>query len=425
MLKQHSLPEINSTLNKLFSLQRLGIKVGLDHTHELLNRCENPHNKLKTIHIAGTNGKGSTAAMLQNILRKSGLSVGLYTSPHLVNFNERIRVNGSPISDSFIVEFMKNFNDDIDKIKSTFFETTTVLAFYYFYYKKVDIAIIETGLGGRLDSTNVLNPSLTIITPIDYDHQNILGNTMNEIALEKAGIIKKNTPLITTKQTKEVLDIFIQTAKDFNSKIEIVNQPGNVFIDYFSTKFEVENKEFSIPLLGKHQAYNASLAIRASSSFIEKLSYQNIYDGLRTTVWPGRFQRLNKKLPIFYDVAHNSAGINTIRLTLESINASKKIGLIVLKEDKDVDCIAKGLKGLFDELIISSLPNSQLMDKNQLFNALNKHNITCTIIYPIEKALYYISVESEKGATSVIFGSHYVAKSIYKFFEINFDNVSI
>ncbi len=425
MLKQHSLPEINSTLNKLFSLQRLGIKVGLDHTHELLNRCENPHNKLKTIHIAGTNGKGSTAAMLQNILRKSGLSVGLYTSPHLVNFNERIRVNGSPISDSFIVEFMKNFNDDIDKIKSTFFETTTVLAFYYFYYKKVDIAIIETGLGGRLDSTNVLNPSLTIITPIDYDHQNILGNTMNEIALEKAGIIKKNTPLITTKQTKEVLDIFIQTAKDFNSKIEIVNQPDNIFIDYFSTKFEVENKEFSIPLLGEHQAYNASLAIRASSSFIEKLSYQNIYDGLRTTVWPGRFQRLNKKLPIFYDVAHNSAGINTIRLTLESINASKKIGLIVLKEDKDVDCIAKGLKGLFDELIISSLPNSQLMDKNQLFNALKKHNITCTIIYPIEKALYYMSVESEKGATSVIFGSHYAAKSIYKFFEINFDNVSI
>ena len=210
-----------------------------------------------------------------------------------------------------------------------------------------------------------------------------------------------------------------------NSKIDIVNDPDKIFIDYYYTKFALDKKEFSIPLLGEHQAYNASLAIRASSIFIEKLNYQTINDGLVTTIWPGRFQRLNKKLPIFYDVAHNSAGINTIRLTLESINTSKKIGLIVLKEDKDVDYIAKILKGIFDELIISSLPNSQLMDKNQLFNALKKHNIACTIICPIEKALYYMSVESEKGATSVIFGSHYVAKSIYKFFEINFDNVSI
>jgi len=425
MLKQHQSAEINSILDKLFSLQRLGIKVGLDHTYELLNRCGNPHNKLKAIHIAGTNGKGSTAAMLQNILRKAGLNVGLYTSPHLVSFNERIRVNGITIPDSFIIKFMKIFNDDIDKIKSTFFETTTVLAFYYFCYKKVDIAIIETGLGGRLDSTNVLNPNLTIITSIDIDHQKFLGNTINEIAYEKAGIIKKNTPVITTKQPKKVLDILINRAEMFNSKIEIVNDPDKIFIDYYYTKFALDKKEFSIPLLGEHQAYNASLAIRASSIFIEKLNYQTINDGLLTTIWPGRFQRLNKKLPIFYDVAHNSAGINTIRLTLESINASKKIGLIVLKEDKEVDCIAKALKGLFDELIISTLPNSQLMDQNQLFDSLKKHNITCKIIYPIEKAFNYISVQSEKGAISVIFGSHYAAKSIYNFFEINFDNVSI
>ena len=425
MLKQHQSAEINSILDKLFSLQRLGIKVGLDHTYQLLDRCGNPHNKLKTIHIAGTNGKGSTAAMLQNILRTAGLSVGLYTSPHLVNFNERIRVDGISIPNSFIIKFMKSFNDDIDKIKSTFFETTTVLALYYFYYKKVDIAIIETGLGGRLDSTNVLNPNLTIITSIDFDHEKILGNTINEIANEKAGIIKKNIPVITTKQPKEVLDIFIKRAESLNSKIEIVNDPSKIFTDYLFTKFMIEDKEFSIPLLGQHQAYNAALAIRSSKIFMDKLSYQIINNALKTTVWPGRFQRLNKKLPIFYDVAHNSAGINTIRLTLKSINASKKIGLIVLKEDKNVDSIAKSLKGLFDELIISTLPDSQLMDKNQLFNSLKKNSITCSIIYPIEKAFYYISVQSRKGAVCVIFGSHYMAKSIYKFFEINFDNVSI
>jgi len=200
MLKQHQSADINHILEKLFKLQRLGIKVGLDHTYELLNRCGNPHNKLKTIHIAGTNGKGSTAAILQSILRTAGLKVGLYTSPHLVSFNERIRVNGIPISDDFIIEFMKMLNDDIDEIKSTFFETTTVLALYNFFIEKVDVAIIEVGLGGRLDSTNVLEPNLTIITSIDIDHQNILGETINEIAFEKAGIIKKDTPVITPNQ---------------------------------------------------------------------------------------------------------------------------------------------------------------------------------------------------------------------------------
>ena len=425
MLKQHQSADINHILEKLFKLQRLGIKVGLDHTYELLNRCGNPHNKLKTIHIAGTNGKGSTAAILQSILRTAGLKVGLYTSPHLVNFNERIRVNGIPISDDFIIEFMKMLNDDIDEIKSTFFETTTVLALYNFYIEKVDVAIIEAGLGGRLDSTNVLEPNLTIITSIDIDHQNILGETINEIAFEKAGIIKKDTPVITSNQPKEVLDVLIGRAKILNSKIEIVNNPDKIIVDWFYTNFVVENKEFSIPLLGEHQAYNASLAIRASNLFMDGLSYQTINDGVKNTIWPGRFQSLDKKLPIFYDVAHNSAGINTIRSTLKSLNAINYIGLIIIKKDKEVDLIANALNGLFDELIISTLPNSQLMDKTELFNSLKRNNIKCKVISPIEKAFCYISDKAEKGGISIIFGSHYAAKSIYKFFEINFDNVSI
>ena len=295
MLKQRQSAEISPILDKLFSLQRLGIKVGLDHTIQLLNRCGNPHNKLKTIHIAGTNGKGSTAAILQSILRTAGLKVGLYTSPHLVSFNERIRVNGSPISNDFIIDFMKKFNDDINEIESTFFETTTVLSLCYFYFKKVDVAIIETGLGGRLDSTNVLNPNLSIITSIDIDHQNILGNTIEEIANEKAGIIKKNTPLITFKQPKKILDILRNRAKTLNAKIEIVVDPQKIVVDNFSTKFVINNKTFSIPLIGEHQAYNAALAIRSSNIFMGPLSYQMIKDGVKNTVWPGRFQLLNNK----------------------------------------------------------------------------------------------------------------------------------
>ena len=425
MLKQRQSAEISPILDKLFSLQRLGIKVGLDHTIQLLNRCGNPHNKLKTIHLAGTNGKGSTAAILQSILRTAGLKVGLYTSPHLVSFNERIRVNGSPISNDFIIDFMKKFNDDINEIESTFFETTTVLSLCYFYFKKVDVAIIETGLGGRLDSTNVLNPNLSIITSIDIDHQNILGNTIEEIANEKAGIIKKNTPLITFKQPKKILDILRNRAKMLNAKIEIVIDPQKIFVNNFSTKFVINNKTFSIPLIGEHQAYNAALAIRSSNIFMGPLSYQMIKDGVKNTVWPGRFQLLNNKLKIFYDVAHNSAGINTIRSTLNSLNALEKIGLIILKEDKDVDQISNSLKGLFDELIISTVPNAQLMSIDELNKSLNRCNIICKPIDPIEKAFNYILDKAEKGAVTIIFGSHYAARSIYKFFEINFDNVTI
>ena len=425
MLKQRQSAEISPILDKLFSLQRLGIKVGLDHTIQLLNRCGNPHNKLKTIHIAGTNGKGSTAAILQSILRTAGLKVGLYTSPHLVSFNERIRVNGSPISNDFIIDFMKKFNDDINEIETTFFETTTVLSLCYFYFKKVDVAIIETGLGGRLDSTNVLNPNLSIITSIDIDHQNILGNTIEEIANEKAGIIKKNTPLITFKQPKKILDILRNRAKMLNAKIEIVVDPQKIVVDNFSTKFVINNKTFSIPLIGEHQAYNAALAIRSSNIFMGPLSYQMIKDGVKNTVWPGRFQLLNNKLKIFYDVAHNSAGINTIRSTLNSLNALEKIGLIILKEDKDVDQISNSLKGLFDELIISTVPNAQLMSIDELNKSLNRCNIICKPIDPIEKAFNYILDKAEKGAVTIIFGSHYAARSIYKFFEINFDNVTI
>ena len=425
MLKQRQSAEISPILDKLFSLQRLGIKVGLDHTIQLLNRCGNPHNKLKTIHIAGTNGKGSTAAILQSILRTAGLKVGLYTSPHLVSFNERIRVNGSPISNDFIIDFMKKFNDDINEIESTFFETTTVLSLCYFYFKKVDVAIIETGLGGRLDSTNVLNPNLSIITSIDIDHQNILGNTIEEIANEKAGIIKKNTPLITFKQPKKILDILRNRAKTLNAKIEIVVDPQKIVVDNFSTKFVINNKTFSIPLIGEHQAYNAALAIRSSNIFMGPLSYQMIKDGVKNTVWPGRFQLLNNKLKIFYDVAHNSAGINTIRSTLNSLNALEKIGLIILKEDKDVDQISNSLKGLFDELIISTVPNAQLMSIDELNKSLNRCIIICKPIDPFEKAFNYILDKAEKGAVTIIFGSHYAARSIYKFFEINFDNVTI
>ena len=172
---------INPTLEFLYKLHNRGIKLGLENIESFLNVCDNPHQKIKTIHLAGTNGKGSTASILAKILQQHGLKVGLYTSPHLVRFNERIRINGSPISDEKIVNFVNQHKKIIKDSSITFFETTTALAFSYFAKNNVDIAIIETGLGGRLDSTNVISPIQTIITEIDYDHTHILGESIELI----------------------------------------------------------------------------------------------------------------------------------------------------------------------------------------------------------------------------------------------------
>ena len=425
MSERFPFTEIDNLLAHLYGLRRLGIKVGLEHTNELLRRCGSPHRKLKTIHIAGTNGKGSTAAMIQAILRESGLSVGLYTSPHLIRFNERIRINGIPISDKSIIEFMAQFNSVIDEVEATFFEATTVLALYYFSNQKVDVAVIETGLGGRLDSTNVIDPELTIITSIDLDHQHILGETLMDIAGEKAGIIKKQTPVLVSSQTPEVMDVIRKKAQERNAPIMYGNNPQKITIDYHSTGFELDGKQYSVPLIGAHQAVNAGLAIRAVMHYCPEMKQPDIQSGLNKTKWFGRFQPLTKKLPIYYDVAHNPSGIRTIRATLDTLNTKVTNGIMVLKNDKDVDQIVKALDGLFNELFVTSIPESELMGEQLLFNALKDQNLNCNIMDPIEKGYTYLYDRALKGENGIIFGSHYVAESIFNYFEINFDNGSI
>ena len=425
MSKRSQFTKIDNLLTHLYGLRRLGIKVGLEHTNELLMRCGSPHWGLKTIHIAGTNGKGSTAAMIQAMLRESGLKVGLYTSPHLIRFNERIRINGLPIPDEYIIEFMARFKSVIDAVKATFFEATTVLAFHYFSNQEVDVAVIETGLGGRLDSTNVIDPELTIITSIDLDHQQLLGETLIDIAVEKAGIIKKQTPVLVCSQKPEAMDVIRKKSKESNSPIIYSNDPKNIIIDHHSTGFELDKKPYFVPLIGAHQAINAGLAIRAVMHHSPEMKHKEIQSGLSNTKWFGRFQPLLKNLPIYYDVAHNPGGIRTIRASLDTLNSKVTNGIMVLKNDKHVDQIAIALDGLFNELFVASIPESDLMDEQLLFNALNDQNLNCNIMDSIEKGYTYLYDRALKGENGIIFGSHYVAESIFNYFEINFDNGSI
>ncbi len=423
MSKKFNSAEFNQLLEDLYALQRLGIKVGLEHTKRLLEVCGNPQDNFMSIHIAGTNGKGSTAAMISSILIKAGYKVGLYTSPHLLKFNERIRVNGVPISDERIVEFMSKYKPAINEVESTFFEATTAMTFDYFNNKKVDVAVIETGLGGRLDSTNVIKPKVTIISSITADHTEILGEDLKTIAFEKGGIIKQGVPLILASQSNEVKDVLLLIADRKNSNVTYCNQIDikNISISETGTMLNWKGIDYKTSLIGEHQARNAVLAIETSNAFSNKINSDIIINGLKNVNWPARIQKIHEILPIFYDVAHNPHGIQVALDSIFTIYHEKPIGLIALKAEKELELIVPKLKNRFKELVVTSKPGLGLMEAKDLYDSLINFGINVTIEPDIIKAIKIINSLVSKTSPGLIFGSHYIGETIYKEYGFSFD----
>ena len=414
-------PNISVELDSLYALQRNGIKLGLEHTFQLLEFLGNPQKKLKLIHVAGTNGKGSTCAHIECILRGNGYKVGLYTSPHLINFNERIRVNGFPIKNDEIISFIKNVDTAIQKIDSTFFEVTTAMALKYFQDHNVDIAVIETGLGGRLDSTNVIEPIMTIMTPISMDHMDILGNSIQQIAKEKSGIIKDDIVLITAKQDRVVMDILFDKAKEKKTSIIVADDPLNISINPNGTSFSLDKKNYKTPLIGDFQAVNAALAISAVGHFDNKIKHKAICKSLRDLYWPGRLQRLSKK--IYYDVAHNESGIKATLRSFSTIYPDYNIyGLFCLKGDKDLDLIALQLKDKLKKLFIADSKNGLLLNAENLSIKLNNLGIDNSPVKSIKDGIKGLMSLMKEKDIGLIFGTHYIAEDIFNEFEISFDS---
>ena len=412
-------------LNSLFSLQRHGIKLGLEHTKNLLKFFDNPHEKFLTIHVAGTNGKGSTCAYIERVLRNSGYKVGIYTSPHLFNFNERIRVDGIPISDQEIVSFLDNSFKEINKIRSTFFEVTTVMAFDYFNKNKVDIAVIETGLGGRLDSTNVIRPVISVITSISMDHTEILGDSIEQIAKEKAGIIKEKTPLFVYHQDANILDVFKKKAISHNAEMKISKIPKNISVTSRGTQFTFNNQDYTIPLFGSHQARNAALAIYVVRHFDPKIKDNIIFNSLKTVFWPGRMQKIRPK--IFYDVSHNKKGMEKTLQTLKELYPDEDIyGLLCLKKDKDLTLLKSVMLKKFKTLFISEDKKGLLLKSTVLEKELARISIKCKPVSSIKKGSEHIeNLVKNNSSVGLIFGSHYIAEEVFNAFEIPFDNYYI
>lgn len=353
----------------LYSLSRFGAKLGLENTLALANVFGNPQEKLKFIHVAGTNGKGSTCAMLESIYREAGLRVGLFTSPHLVSFRERIQVNREMIRENEVAVLVDDLNFQIKQIKAqpTFFEVVTIMALRYFAAKRCDLVIWETGLGGRLDSTNIVTPLASVITNVQLDHQQWLGNTIPEIAREKAGIIKQGVPCFTAAEDENALQTIAQVAARHDSAFWTV------------ARSDAEDmRRFEIPLIGEHQLLNAALAVAVARMLCNQISVsdQAIADGLKKTQWPGRFQVVQRaEQTIVLDGAHNPAGAETLAIALKQKFPDADVTLILgAMQDKDFRSICATLAPLAKKIIVTRVGSERAAEPTALLQACREAN---------------------------------------------------
>jgi dihydrofolate synthase/folylpolyglutamate synthase len=353
---------IEQALTRLFALHTFGIKLGLENIKKFLEHIGNPQNHIRTIHVAGSNGKGSTAAFLASILQELGNKVGLYTSPHFVSYNERIKINSVEIPDDYVANFISRYYEYIEENKLTFFEVTTAIAFKYFMENKVDIAVIETGLGGRLDATNVLTPLASVITSISLEHTQILGDTIDKITIEKAGIIKHGIPVFTGQLPLESIKIIEDKCQKENCKFYklsdyIIKRKDS--IELYTEEIELD--DFTMPMRGGYQKYNAALAGLVTAKLFDTDDFLHIERGIKNVIkntgLQGRYEFYNMEPDIIFDSAHNPDGVSNFLSEFEKDLRSynKKVLLFGVMKDKAIKEMLTELDKYFDEIRISDI----------------------------------------------------------------------
>ena len=352
-------------LEFLYSLKREGVKLDLDIMREFAPRLGNPQNKFKSFHIAGTNAKGSVSSFIYNIFRQR-YSTGLYTSPHLVKFNERILVDKDFITNEYMETFMSKYLPVIiDLMKTrrnpTFFETTTLMAFDYFSSKKIEYGSIEVGLGGRLDSTNIINPEVSVICNIGYDHFDRLGCTLESIAYEKGGIIKDGKPVVLSDQKEEVVRTIRRISDLKNSRLFELSENStasnvNQGIDGISFELEgmLDNYDIESRMLGSHQVKNIQTAILAAEvSGVDKIGRKEIEKGIREAIWPARMEIVSREPFVLVDCAHNPPAARALVTSYKKIFNEKTALLIGMLNDKDWYTFAHTISEIADEVIFT------------------------------------------------------------------------
>ncbi len=404
------------------------IKLGLDRILNILDEMDNPNQKLSGIHIGGTNGKGSTSAMCEAMALNHNYKTGMNTSPHLLKYMERIRVNGEDIKFDELLRIYKKWENVFEKHEASFFEITTALAFYYFYEQKVDLSVFEVGLGGRLDGTNPFKSDVVVITTVALDHPKSLGNTLEKIAFEKAGIIKENIPVvlgnITDEKAKKVILKIAEEkksptyifGKDFYVENVKLTERGTIF-DYHNKKENLHIMNCKTALLGKHQATNAACAITAFYLYqkIKKQEFnlEKIQEGLLNVNWIGRMQILQTNPTIIVDGAHNEEGISALVKNLKEIFPDKKLRIAVaILRDKKLDKMIAELGKISEKLYISKNKSKRAAEIEEQVEAAKSVNAVYETFEDVNGATKRAMEELKNDEVLIITGSLYTISEV-------------
>lgn len=411
--------------SELYKRHRFGIRPGLEGMRTLLERLGNPEKEIPVIHIAGSNGKGSVASLMASILQAAGFRVGLYTSPHLLHFRERFRINGKNPDDTQLASLAREIESiENPENPATFFEMTTAMAFLLFHRKKTDFTIMETGMGGRWDATNVACSELSVITTLSLEHTEILGNTLEAVAREKAGIVKEGIPLITGVRAPKALDLVREQAKRCRAPLKILDE--DFFLKeekdgFFTYEGEQTFRKLKPGLLGAHQAMNMALALAGLESLCGKrknltLSEDWIREGIRCQNWPARMQLLHQEPTVLLDGAHNEAGAGALADFIRTRAEEPKFLVFGVLSDKNASAMLNLLSPLFSEIVFTRPESPRSRDPETLPSLLSEKRGSRVLKNP-DDALSCALKKCPKKGLICIAGSLFLAGAALNFFE--------
>ena len=406
-------------LQYIHSFDKFGSKPGFERINHLLHRLGNPEKHIKCFHIAGTNGKGSVSLMLQNILTESGKKCGLFISPYVVDFRERMQIDGEYIPEAALCRYIEKIKTILSNTPAEFtpteFELITAVMFCWFNDEKVDFAVIEVGLGGRLDATNVIeNPKVSVITKIDLDHTGILGNTLSQIAAEKCGIIKENCPTVTSgMQSDEALETIKKIASERTSKLIVTNSASIIpKVTKEGTFANIDGLDLHSKMLGNHQADNMSIAVAAIKASNLDITDEAIKNGIYSAVMPARTEIISQEPFVMLDGSHNPAGAKALATTLDQIGICGATAIVGMMKDKDVDEVVDVLVPNFTNVITVTVgSNPRAISGEEL---MAKCKGKCKNVFAAPDYVSAISLAStvSENAPIIVFGSLYLAGDI-------------
>jgi len=421
--------QFNQALDYLYSFVDYSLKhsselakadFNLDRMFALMELLGNPQTKYPSIHVAGTKGKGSTSALCAAGLMAAGYKTGLYTSPHLLDYTERIQINGQPITHEQLVELVEEIKPHVTKIeKLTTFEITTALAFMAFGKYDVNAAVFEVGLGGRLDATNIVTPKVSVITSLSYDHTAVLGNTLALIAGEKAGIIKEGVPVVSSPQKDEALLVLLRVASERNSNVTLVGKDVEfewVEASLKGQKLRIGNSEFIIPLLGKHQVENAATAYTALKISGIPITDEQIKTGFSQVQWRARFEVARLNPPVIFDSAHNQDSFEKLGETLDEYFPDKKVYLIFgASEDKNIPGMFAELKPRIQKIIITRADHPRALGVDHISGLAEQAGAEWEAWVPVKEALRRaLELSSKDGSIVLSAGSMFVTAEVMR-----------